>query len=168
MLIQNQRPMTRDEQHRVRAIRKGYWLNRLFGRLAFSAGNPQIANECEICVEHCFIFEDFRDDLPLYVLDFERAILILFGPQIYEPAILIASEGIINNWECDRSFFETFTLRFSEDGGFMLALKVRGQNLARVERVPYSPTFVKLRECQIIQKSTDDLIDNLKKAGVLE
>jgi hypothetical protein len=134
------------------------------------AGSEALAimNVYHATVRECFIPHDFNEEHPLYLLEVEDAILILFGQWMYDPHTPIAPEGVFESWNCNRFFFEKFTLKGFVERGTMSQLAVEGSCFVEARKLPPDIKFTKLREFQFVKGRGATLIGDLQNAGLIE
>jgi len=129
---------------------------------------PDFIDVYQVSVKNCFIPLDFNEELPLYLLDVGDKILILFGQWLYDPHMLIVPDSIFENWDNNGSFFGKFSLSCSVMRGIVLSLTVEGSSYIPAQRLSHRLKFKKLHELQLINRSGQTLIDDLRGSGIVE
>jgi hypothetical protein len=169
MIKQHREPARADEVERLSRRSRGF-LRNLLGQRQDHDGRKQeeqFVEVCEISVEKCFVLLDFNEEHPLYLLDVGGMILILFGQWLFDPHTLIAPPEVFDNWVCEENFFANFSLRYANERGAVLELKVESPALVAAERLSNRIRFKSLRECQIIAGHSQSLIRDLQNAQMI-
>ena len=165
----SQESITAEEQSRFENSKH----KSLFPILARNIKHPDAEQEgfvdvYQASVVKCFVPLDFNEELPLYFLDLGGMILVLFGQWMFDPHTLIAAEDVFDTWKCERTFFQSFSLRCLGARGKVFQLGVKGNCLVEAERLSCVPRFKQLRECQLVAGHSLTLIDDLRSAGIIE
>ena len=169
MFSRSRQPINHDEVQKLELSRRRPLVQRWFGRTDEQAENQRTDVDLfEVSVEKCFILRDFNEDQPLYILDLGGTILILFGQWMFDPHTLIASKGVFDKWDCDKSFFATFSIRALLDSGTIFTLQVHGANFVKATHLTVDVRFKRLRECELFPGSSESLIDDLRRNGLIE
>jgi hypothetical protein len=169
MFSPSEEPITNEEIEYLERVRRGPFINRIFGN-----GDSQHAQEqhsvdvYQASVLKCFIPSDFNEEHPLYILDLDGIILVLFGQWIFDPHILVTSEEVFEAWNCNRAFFGTFSLRCLTTPGLVLRLTVEDAAFVEAQRLPSLLRFKQLRECQFVIGNEATLVRDLERGGLIE
>lgn len=159
------------ERLRFERIQDGSWINRVFGRSREGLTDdrsPPLVEICEVSVNECFVSYNFNEEFPLYIFPLDGYILIIFGQWLYDPNVTIIPEDIFEKWNCNRSFFSSFEVRFHENSGMVLALRINGDSFCPVKPLPHDIKFKTLRECQILSGNSNTLIHDMQVGGVTD
>jgi hypothetical protein len=160
---------TPEERARLNRTKCRPVLNRIFDKTDGRSGKEAMfVDAYEIVVEKCFILSDFNEELPLYLLDLGGLILVLFGQWMFDSYTLVTPEGIFQEWDCQRNFFRSFSLRCSPEHGIVFRLSVGGTELVEAHQLPFMVRFKQLRECQFFARHWEAFIQDLDKAGMIE
>lgn len=170
MLDRSQEAMTGLEIARMDQRLRGNWFTEFLKREVVTRNNVlnPLTEVYHVVVEKCFIPDDFNDELPLYLLQAGDIILILFGQWLYDPHILFAPDGAFQCWDSDGLFFKHFTIRWSTDSGIVFNFVVRDKSFIKSVCLPNGLRFTALRECQVISGHGETIIDDLRKANLIE
>ena len=168
MLIQSQRSAEPDEREQIDKRAGTLWFGQdaLLGRRRRDATVPVI-EVASVEVERCFVLRDFDEENPIYLLDFSRAALILFGQWLYDPHTLLCSEAAFDTWDCGRRFFSSFEVSYVSGSGDVLSLKVTAPGHVDVEPLVQDLRFKRLRECEIVPRTQAGLVADLRTAGLI-
>jgi hypothetical protein len=120
-----------------------------------------------ISVKECFIPLDFNEELPLYFLDIGKFILVLFGQWFSDPHTLIASKEMFTGWSDQTFFTQVFSLDFNKKSGKVSKLEIKDTGFIQAQRLHYPIKLRRLSECELIQKHSEDIIQNLRNAGLI-
>jgi hypothetical protein len=169
MVRHTQSPITDDERQRLEIARRRFVLNKLFRKAkAHTHKEEKFVDVYQVSAERCFIPADLNEEVPLYFLDLGGMVLILFGPWMLDPHALIASAGICEEWNCEKMFFRTFSLRCLASEGTVFQLSVESADFLAAEPLPAALRFKRLRECELIHGQSTTLLRDLESAGIIE
>ena len=165
--------MNNQEIAQAERRRRGYWCNwisALLGRAKHENVHDTqwpLLDVYEVSVINCFIPLDFNEELPLYILDTGKAVMILFGQWLYDPSVMNCSKVIFDNWDCERAFFADFDIRCSAKSGEAFQFSVQKSTFIEARRLSDRLQFKSLRECQVIPRGSETLLVDLEKTGLI-
>ena len=169
MLTRSQQPMTDDEVVRITRYQPRNWISRLLVRRQGKLSEIHATVEVDqVSVEQCFIQACFNEELPLYILDAGNFVIVLFGQWLYDPHVLLSNESTFETWDSRNEFFARFSLKRSIHTGIVFELKINDCSFIKAERLPDDLSFRTLKECQVILRGKGSVVDDLRKAGVVE
>jgi hypothetical protein len=171
MLERSQDRMKEEEIGRLRRLNRPNWISRLAGRAkpdSVPDASQHFLEAYRVSVDRCVISSNFSEELPLYFLDAGGEILVLFGQWMYDPHISKVPKQIFESWDCDKTFFANFGIKYHPRSGVVFEFKVEKSSFVTAERDSHRMTFKRLNECQLIRGRADTLIHDLQGAGLIE